>query len=533
MARTRAIAIRGIPRLFLDKNSPALHGRLPGNGQRPPLPLLGRPDQRPADRQARRTKSNTPAHRCSASSTASRNGSNNSWKRWPESRPAISRPSPTSSISHAIRPCATSAARPDSCRCWSPGASPHALHLCGSPRGNGNRCTENRGSRTRRSGLGPAARLFRRPAPKADVITMGMILHDWNLEKKLHLISAAYDALPPGGAFVAIENLIDDARRENAFGLMMSLNMLIEFGDAFDFTAADFIGSGAPRPASAARKSSTWRVRRAPRSHTNSGATRGCRRGSAGWPAYVFRSAAAGSIRAARQAGPAIDSAAVTAITIVTSANVVGSSGRTPNSIVSIRRPLNAASTRPIATPVPTTRRAPVEHEPEDVVGRRAERAAHAEITHALLDRIGEDAEDSDHRQDQRQPRKRHHHHGAEPMTARSPPTRCPRASGRSRTLTSCSLSTREIAARTAGASASAAAGLRPHHEKDIVRQILGHRHIELNEVVGLIRTALDLPRDADDLADVRLWLPATTPAEAPRAGRSATGRRASARRPR
>lgn len=83
---------------------------------------------------------------------------------------------------------------------------------------------------------------FAEPLPKADVITMGMILHDWNLEKKRQLIRAAYDALPSGGAFVVIENLIDDARRTNAFGLMMSLNMLIEFGDAFDFTAADFIG---------------------------------------------------------------------------------------------------------------------------------------------------------------------------------------------------------------------------------------------------------------------------------------------------
>jgi cyclopropane fatty-acyl-phospholipid synthase-like methyltransferase len=81
---------------------------------------------------------------------------------------------------------------------------------------------------------------FADPLPKADVVTMGMILHDWNLEKKLHLIRAAYDALPTGGAFVAVEHLIDDQRRENAFGLMMSLNMLIEFGDAFDFTGADF-----------------------------------------------------------------------------------------------------------------------------------------------------------------------------------------------------------------------------------------------------------------------------------------------------
>jgi len=67
-----------------------------------------------------------------------------------------------------------------------------------------------------------------------------MILHDWNLEKKMHLIRSAYDALPPGGALVAIEALIDDARRENVQGLLMSLNMLIEFGDAFDYSGADF-----------------------------------------------------------------------------------------------------------------------------------------------------------------------------------------------------------------------------------------------------------------------------------------------------
>ena len=80
------------------------------------------------------------------------------------------------------------------------------------------------------------------PLPAADVVTMGLILHDWNLERKHQLIRAAYEALPPGGAFIAVENLIDDERRENVFGLMMSLNMLIEFGDAFDFTGADLRG---------------------------------------------------------------------------------------------------------------------------------------------------------------------------------------------------------------------------------------------------------------------------------------------------
>ena len=78
--------------------------------------------------------------------------------------------------------------------------------------------------------------------PESDVITMGMILHDWNLDQKMHLIQAAYDALPPGGTFIAIEPLIDDARRVDAFSLLMSLNMLVEFGDAFGFTGEDLTG---------------------------------------------------------------------------------------------------------------------------------------------------------------------------------------------------------------------------------------------------------------------------------------------------
>jgi hypothetical protein len=76
--------------------------------------------------------------------------------------------------------------------------------------------------------------------PRADVITMGNILHDWDLEQKKGLIQKAYNALPEGGALVVIENVIDDERRENAFGLLMSLNMLIETYGGFDYTAADF-----------------------------------------------------------------------------------------------------------------------------------------------------------------------------------------------------------------------------------------------------------------------------------------------------
>ncbi len=81
---------------------------------------------------------------------------------------------------------------------------------------------------------------FKDKFPKADVLTMGNILHDWDEETKLMLIKKAFEALPAGGAFVVIENVIDDERKKNAFGLMMSLNMLIETGKGFDFTMADF-----------------------------------------------------------------------------------------------------------------------------------------------------------------------------------------------------------------------------------------------------------------------------------------------------
>ena len=81
---------------------------------------------------------------------------------------------------------------------------------------------------------------FEGELPKADVITMGNILHDWGKEEKIILIKKAYDALPKGGKLVVIENVIDDDRRENTFGLLMSLNMLIESESGYDFSKTDF-----------------------------------------------------------------------------------------------------------------------------------------------------------------------------------------------------------------------------------------------------------------------------------------------------
>ena len=71
---------------------------------------------------------------------------------------------------------------------------------------------------------------------------MGHILHDWDLNDKQMLIRKAYEALPAGGAFIVYESIIDDDRSENVFGLMMSLNMLIETPGGFDYTGADCTG---------------------------------------------------------------------------------------------------------------------------------------------------------------------------------------------------------------------------------------------------------------------------------------------------
>jgi SAM-dependent methyltransferase len=84
-----------------------------------------------------------------------------------------------------------------------------------------------------------AGDFFKDELPKADVFVIGHVLTNWNLEEKRRLIAKAYDALPPGGALLVYDPLIDEDRRRNAFGLLMSLNMLLVTGGGFTYTGSE------------------------------------------------------------------------------------------------------------------------------------------------------------------------------------------------------------------------------------------------------------------------------------------------------
>jgi hypothetical protein len=83
---------------------------------------------------------------------------------------------------------------------------------------------------------------FTDPLPHADIVVLGHILHDWDQTQKRALLTRVYDTLPAGGAVIVLDAIIDDDRRENTFGLLMSLNMLIETPGGSDYTGADCQG---------------------------------------------------------------------------------------------------------------------------------------------------------------------------------------------------------------------------------------------------------------------------------------------------
>ncbi|MBA3974904.1 MAG: homocysteine methyltransferase [Candidatus Solibacter sp.] len=68
---------------------------------------------------------------------------------------------------------------------------------------------------------------FSDPLPPADLYALGRILHDWPEDRIRALLARIHDALPPGGAILIAETLLDDAHVGPVHSLMQSLNMLV------------------------------------------------------------------------------------------------------------------------------------------------------------------------------------------------------------------------------------------------------------------------------------------------------------------
>ena len=71
-----------------------------------------------------------------------------------------------------------------------------------------------------------AGDFFADPLPEGDLYALGRILHDWTEEKILRLLGRIHDRLPPGGAVLIAEKLLDEDKAGPGWALMQDLNML-------------------------------------------------------------------------------------------------------------------------------------------------------------------------------------------------------------------------------------------------------------------------------------------------------------------
>ncbi|MGH3866676.1 MAG: methyltransferase [Pseudonocardiaceae bacterium] len=78
------------------------------------------------------------------------------------------------------------------------------------------------------------------PLPQADVLVMGHALHGFDLAERNLIMRKAYSALRDGGALIIYDAIIDDERRSNAHGLLMSLYIMLETTGGFESTGADY-----------------------------------------------------------------------------------------------------------------------------------------------------------------------------------------------------------------------------------------------------------------------------------------------------
>ena len=187
-ARRRATATRAETAAFLDRQQPAVHGRLPRDGQRAALPLLGRSDRGAAHRPAaERDQAHRRVHvrRAVQQARAARAVHGRDGGISAGNFQAFAEKFDFSRYQHPLR---RGRRHRPAVHVRGRSAPAHAVRLRG-PAGR------HAIAQRKIAAAGLADRVsarpldfFADPLPKADVITMGMILHDWNLEKKMHLI---------------------------------------------------------------------------------------------------------------------------------------------------------------------------------------------------------------------------------------------------------------------------------------------------------------------------------------------------------
>ena len=78
------------------------------------------------------------------------------------------------------------------------------------------------------------------PLPAVDAIVLVGVLGESDVDAKRDWIRRAHAVLPVGGCLIAIEPLIDDARRHNLFALLASLDAMLAPRGGVGFSGADF-----------------------------------------------------------------------------------------------------------------------------------------------------------------------------------------------------------------------------------------------------------------------------------------------------
>jgi len=79
------------------------------------------------------------------------------------------------------------------------------------------------------------------PLSSADVYVLGHILHDWSIDRKQEILTKVSEAVNPGGTVIVYGTMIDEERREAEMPLLMSLNMVVETPNGFDYTPSQCI----------------------------------------------------------------------------------------------------------------------------------------------------------------------------------------------------------------------------------------------------------------------------------------------------